>query len=398
MAKRQERFTRRDFLRVVGAAGTAPLLAPGRVLAAQPVIPKRPFGRSGIDVSILSLGGMFDVPGNQLLLRQALDLGISYWDTADCYEGGNSEKGFGKFFKRFPEDRKKVFLVTKADFREPDQMSRLLKRSLERLNTDYIDLFLAHNIDAIQEVDRTATRTWVEKRKSEGKIKLFGFSTHRNVVESLTPAANLGWIDGVMLAYNYRVMNTAATKTAVDACHKAGIGLTAMKFRGYGPVPADTGAGQKLVERFRKKGFTEDQAKLKAVWENPKISSLCALMKNFSTMTSFVDAARGPARLSDGDRKALERHARETHRGFCAGCSRNCEPALNDEVPVADVMRFLMYHHGYGETERAKDLFRDLQPAVRERLPHLDYSDAESRCPHHLPIARLLSEACRILA
>jgi len=81
------------------------------------LVPTRPFGKSKINVSILSLGGMFDIPGNQLLLKQALKWGVNYWDTADCYGWGRSEKGIGKYFKKYPQDRKKVFLVTKSDDR-----------------------------------------------------------------------------------------------------------------------------------------------------------------------------------------------------------------------------------------------------------------------------------------
>ena len=48
------------------------------------------------------------------MLRQAVKWGVTYWDTANSYEGGNSEMGIGKYFEKFPEDRKKIFLVTKS--------------------------------------------------------------------------------------------------------------------------------------------------------------------------------------------------------------------------------------------------------------------------------------------
>ncbi|MBL6974611.1 MAG: aldo/keto reductase [Deltaproteobacteria bacterium] len=399
MSDQELRISRREFLRVAGVAGAVPLFAAGKALAADAVtIPTRPFGRSGVRVPILSLGGMFDVPGNQLLLRQALKMGVSYWDTADCYEGGLSESGFGRFFKKYPDDRKKVFLVSKADERDPAGMTRLLERSLERLKTDYIDLYLAHNIGDIDEVNLVATRQWAEKMKAEGRIRLFGFSTHRNVARTVRPAADLDWIDGIMLAYNYRTMNTPDLKAAVGTCHGAGIGLTAMKFRGFGPIPGRALTGKKLVEGFRKKGFTEDQAKLKAVWENPKISTMCALMKNMSTLKSFVAAARDRQKLSADDRGVLDAHARETRGGYCAGCANICEAAVDGNVPVSDVMRYLMYHHGYGETEKARGLFHAMDAATRRHMTGLDYGEAERRCPHGLPIARLMHEAVRVLA
>ena len=55
---------------------------------------------------MLSLGGMFDIPSNQLLLKAALDWGVTYWDTADCYGGGKSETGIGQYFDRNPGARR----------------------------------------------------------------------------------------------------------------------------------------------------------------------------------------------------------------------------------------------------------------------------------------------------
>ena len=74
---------------------------------------------------------MFDIPSNQLLLKQALKWGVTYWDTADCYEGGNSENGIGQFLKKYPETRQKIFLVTKSDKHDPKGLSELLDRSLK---------------------------------------------------------------------------------------------------------------------------------------------------------------------------------------------------------------------------------------------------------------------------
>ena len=51
---------------------------------------------------------MFDTGANQLLLKQAVKWGVTYWDTADCYSWGKSEKGIGKYFSRYPEDRQKA--------------------------------------------------------------------------------------------------------------------------------------------------------------------------------------------------------------------------------------------------------------------------------------------------
>ena len=107
------RCSRRQFLKTTGAAGLGLLAssAAADFLSAQepPLVPTRPFGKTGVNVAILSMGGMFDIPNNQLMLRQAVKWGVTYWDTANSYEGGNSELGIGKYFAKYPEDRKRFF-------------------------------------------------------------------------------------------------------------------------------------------------------------------------------------------------------------------------------------------------------------------------------------------------
>ena len=96
MIVRNKSLSRRDFFKTVGITGAGSLLAPTMNLAAaagtKSQVPQRPFGQSGINVSILSLGGMFNIKSNQIMIKQALRWGVTYWDTADCYQGG-SEKG-----------------------------------------------------------------------------------------------------------------------------------------------------------------------------------------------------------------------------------------------------------------------------------------------------------------
>ncbi len=361
------------------------------------VVPTRPFGKTGVNVSCLSLGGAFDISSNQILMHQALQWGVTYWDTADSYEGGNSEKGIGAFFTRNPEARKKVFLVTKSDSWDPDGMTKLLNRSLERMNTTFIDLYFVQGISSVRGMGGEM-KTWVEKAKASSKIKFFGFSTHSNMEECLLGAAKLGWIDGIMMTYNYRLMNSDTMKRALDACTAAGIGLTAMKTQGSWSVRSDSEAELRLTQRFVQRGFTDRQAKLKAVWENPKIASICSQMPNLTILMANVAAAVDKTSLSAEEKSLLERYACETASGYCAGCTRICQTALAASVPVGDVMRYLMYYHDYGDRDRARALFAELPAETRSRLCQVDYSSAEERCPQKISIGRLMREAGRILA
>ncbi|MGD8513090.1 MAG: aldo/keto reductase [Deltaproteobacteria bacterium] len=408
MTKEGKYLSRREWLKGAGAAGLGSVLLSTGITArassekptesSKPrVVPTRPFGKTGVRVSCLALGGMFDIPSNQLMLKQALKWGVTYWDTADCYGGGKSEKGIGKFFSGYPEVRKKVFLVTKSDARDPKGMTRLLNRSLERMKTDYIDLYFIHGLSDIGEVN-AETRRWVEQAKTQGKIKFFGFSTHKNMEKCMQEAAKLGWIDGIMTSYNFRLMHTKEMRAAVDACVQAGIGLTAMKTQGGGPVYAESETELELAGRFLKQGFTDKQAKLLAVWEDPHMASLCSQMPNLTILMSNVDAACRQQTLSAGDKKLLEQYAFETTGTYCAGCAHICEPALEGKVPISDVMRYLMYHHHYAENDQARALLAELPREICHRLSSLDFTAAERRCPHGLKIGKLMREAARVLA
>lgn len=395
MPKKETRWSRRNFLKTTAVAGLGNIIAPMAGLANSAdkasVVPTRSFGKTGANVSILSLGGMFNIASNQLLMEQALDWGVTYWDTADCYQKG-SEKGIGKFFRRQPDAREKIFLVSKSDARDPDGMTQLLNQSLDRMKTDYIDLYFVHAVSRIRELD-SRTKAWAEEAKAAGKIRFFGFSTHRNMEECLLEAARLGWIDGIMMTYNYRLMHSADMRRAVDACVNAGIGLTAMKTMGGGQVRTNSETELELAGRFLKKGFTDAQAKLKAVWQNPNIASICSQMPNMTILMSNVAAALDKTQLSARDTSLLRRYAKETRSTYCTGCTSICESCIEGEAPIGDVMRYLMYCNSYHDYALAADGFNEIPEKIRKHLTDLDYSKAEAECPQGLPIAKLMQEA-----
>ena len=396
MKKNVPGWTRRAFLKAACAAGAGSIMTvnnfPARASDEALAVPTRPFGKTAVEVPILGFGTSLQGAFSELLLKQAVKWNVTYWDTASSYMGGNSEKAIGKYLAKYPEDRKKIFLVTKSSAWTTDGMTTDLNSSLNRMNTDYIDLFFAHGIYRIGEIDN-ATRAWAEKTKRQGRIRLFGFSTHSNMEKCLLAGAKLGWIDGIMLAYNYRLMHTDDMRRAIDACVEAGIGLTAMKTQGGGQVRSDSETELKLAGRFLQKGFTDAQAKLKAVWQNPQIASICSEMPNMTILMSNVAAAANKISLSDQDMQLLWKFAHETRSGYCAGCTDICEPAMAAEVPIGDVMRYLMYCNSYDNYALAADGFSKIPQKIRKQIARLDYSAAESRCPYGLPIARLMREA-----
>jgi predicted aldo/keto reductase-like oxidoreductase len=401
---KENHVSRRDFVKTLGVVGVGSMVGTGHALAqtnasqlatpstpvSQPAkVPTRPFGRTGAQVSMLGLGGMFDIASNQLVLKQALDWGVTYWDTAASY---NTEAGIGMYLEKNPQARKDIFLVTKYDGGE---MTEAVNQSLEKLKTDYIDLYLLHGGNG---GFSTETKAWAEKMKAAKKIRFFGFSTHGNMENDLQGAAKAGWIDGIMLSYNFRLMQTDAMKAAVEAATKAGIGLTAMKTQSEGQIGTDSEAALKMGGYFIQRGFSQQQAKLKAIWENPQIAAICSQMPNVTVLHSNIAAALDKTTLTTADHAALQEYAAATRSGYCAGCTRICGAALNYQVPVGDVMRALMYHRSYGDHELARTVFGQLPETVRRGLAGFDYTAAEQACPHGLPIARFMREADELFA
>ena len=396
---------RRDFFKqaaamgfgatVAGSSFWRPRQASAQITIPKEPMPRRPFGRSGILVSTLSLGGMFDILNNQLMLAKALDWGINYWDTAEGYGQGRSEDGIGRWFSRNPHTRKQVFLVTKLSTRRGGDFTGRLEESLKRLHTDYVDLFFVHGIRDISEME-SSLKSWAETMKKAGKIRLFGFSTHSNMEECLEGAAKLPWIDGIMFTYNYRLMHEPRMKAAVEACYRAGIGLTAMKTQGGGPVKSDSESEIAMAGRFMQKGYSDNQAKLMAVWQDKRIACICSQMPNLTIMATNAAAAVEQTRLSKSDRALLAQYAKETSGDYCAGCERLCSEVLFERVEISDVMRCLMYFHSYQDLGLARSTFHALPVQTRELLTQVDFSEAERSCPRNLQIGRLMREAATL--
>ncbi len=406
MKKENNKINRRNFLKTAGAAGIGSVFATVSTEAAEstgksekpkfPQVPLRKFGKTGVKVPCLGLGTIFNLIENQIILKASLKWGINYWDTAHGYVGGNSEIGIGKFFEKNPEMRKKVFLVTKASgAKSIEDVENRLQISLRRMKTDYIDLFYGvHVLNNISQL-KEELKPWAEKAKKRGVIKYFGFSTHKNMAENLVAASKLGWVDAILTTYNFRVMQDEKLQAAVEACHKAGIALTAMKTIGK---KITSEGDKKLTDHFRQKGYTEGQAKIKAVLQNEMISCVIVRMENLARLTEDVAAALDKTKLAKADMEFLTQYANETCTGYCAGCGNICDEALPQMPYIAEIMRYLMYYNSYGDRDEARRLFAQIPHNVRAKLLNTDYQLAESRCPQHLPIAKLVAEAVTKLA
>ncbi len=408
-------MNRREFLKTAAGAGFAAAITSGSVLAAAldpnkpvepnkpsaksetyPQVPTRPLGRANIPVPVLSFGAMFDILENRILLHKTLQWGVNYWDTALSYAGGRSEEGIGQFLAKNPDRRKEIFIVTKASgAKDAASRTKCLQSSLQRMNTNYIDSYYgAHGLsNPAQLTDEL--KQWAADTKAKGLIRYFGFSTHTNMAACLLAASKLDWIDAIMTSYNYRLTQDANLSAAVDACHKAGIALIAMKTQALG---SDTEDEKTINNYFIQKGFTEGQAKIKSVLQDSRICSACVTMKSVATLTSNVAAVLDKTELSQSDLEFMDSYAKQTCSGYCAGCANLCAAAVPQMPYVSDVLRSLMYHRRYGDTRIAKEVFSEVAGLVNGSIGSFDYCPAEKVCPNGISIGSLMRDAEKLLA
>jgi hypothetical protein len=275
---------------------------------------------------------------------------------------------------------------------------------MDRMKTDYVDLYCGiHGLGEIGQLT-DEMKKWVQNAKDKGLIKAFGFSTHRNMAENLTEAVKLGWVDFVMTSYNFRLMQDDEINQAIETCHKAGVGIIAMKTQGHSPgkyIDAnqniESQADKMIIEHFLKSGFDEGQAKIKAVLKNTSVSCACVACKNISILNSNIEAVKEPAKLTVADMSVLKDYAKMTCRGYCIGCGQ-CEKIFPETPYIADTMRFLMYHDSYGEKTRAKQLFSQIPADIKAKMAKIDYRPAEKKCPQNLPINQIINQATKRLS
>lgn len=149
------------------------------------LLPLNELGSTGRKVTMLGVGGfhvgrMSDAEA-QRTIETAIAGGIRFFDAAESYVRGENERKYGKLLT--PKYRDEIFLMTKTKARDGETAQKHLEASLQRMNTDYIDLWLIHQVDSIDDFDALSSRGMLEvfrKAKESGKVRHIGFSGHQN--------------------------------------------------------------------------------------------------------------------------------------------------------------------------------------------------------------------------
>ncbi len=197
-------LSRRQFIQAA-AAGAA--VVPALGAADAPGLPTRPFGKTGMQVSILGFGSgsrflMYDEDRALEALTRALNLGITYIDTAHNYGNGKSEERIGRIL---PEWRDKVTVATKLGARQGDEAKRQIELSLKRLRTDRLDVVHIHALSGPEDLAKAEAPGGVLKALYEARdqkiVRAVGISCHA-APAALKTALERHDFDAVQMALN----------------------------------------------------------------------------------------------------------------------------------------------------------------------------------------------------
>jgi predicted aldo/keto reductase-like oxidoreductase len=358
---------------------------------------RRKLGRTDLELSRVGLGGFHLV---ELLFEDAvrllnlyLDLGGNYIETAESYGHGDSETKVGEVLKT---RREECVVATKSRYRTKEEVLRSIEGSLERLHTDYIDLFFIHELNRYEVLEAIAAPSGalegIERAQEAGKIRYVAFSNHVTP-EVAEKALALYPFDALMVPLNYfdRFNFLGWEERVVPLAVSRGVGVLAMK------VFAD--------------GF---------LWRNPEAAMRYTLSLPVSCLVLGANTEEYLRKdmamveklipMSEKEKEQWFFEAPELGRYVCRQCGKCLPCPQGIDIPKI----FLL--EGQYDRQMKDDLVRDpAEYALRDRLRfwfgNQDYAqeayasvspnalscnrcgECEKRCPYGLAVIRKLAIA-----
>lgn len=308
----------------------------------------RKLGRTGVDVSVLGFGCMrlpmiegedrIDEQEAIRIIREGIDSGINYLDTAFFYHNGESERLVGKAVA--DGYREKAYIATKLPLGEvkcEEDVERIFATQLEKLGVDYVDFYLLHavNNDAWEnKVLKFDVLPKIEKLISERKIKHFGFSFHDDldIFKKIIDAYD--GFEFCQIQFNY-----------IDTDYQAGIeGLEYAASKGLGVIVMEPLLGGKLaaphesVAECLGNSRTPVEWALDFVWNRPEVSMLLSGMGSEKMVTENIGyACKAESGMLGADDLQTLRDAKavfdELTAVNCTGCEYCMPCPFGVEIP-----------------------------------------------------------------
>ena len=363
----------------------------------------RTFGRTGKNVSALGFGAMrlptkenesdIDVPAAVEMIRYAIDHGVNYIDTAYPYHGGNSEVVVGKALGG--GYREKVFVATKSpiwEVEKTEDFDRILNEQLSRLQTDHIDFYLLHCMQARfwQKMQDLHVFEWADRARGDGRIGELGFSFHdsfdvfRQVVDGY---------DWSFCQIQYNLVNEDVQAGTAGLKYAAGKGLAVVVMEPlFGgtlanpPVPVD--------EIWKTSGQQPADVALRWVWDHPEVSVALSGMTTLEQVKQNLESVKrsGANQLTEEER-ALVTQVQLKYRelspipctkcGYCMPCPNGVNIPLNFELFNSATL-----FKGSSKL-LCRNLYLGLPESERAAACELCGS-CEERCPQHIEIGKLM--------
>jgi predicted aldo/keto reductase-like oxidoreductase len=170
------------------------------------IILRRPLGKTGGESTILGLGGegilrTFGQEAEAIsLINRAIDLGVTYFETARAYSGSESYYGMA-----LGERRNEVFLASKSHERTAEGAEKHLETTLKNLRTSHLDLWMIHDVRTPKDLEQIfgpgGALQAFQKAKKSGLVRFLGISGHRNPT-ILSRALDLFSFDAVLMPVN----------------------------------------------------------------------------------------------------------------------------------------------------------------------------------------------------
>jgi aryl-alcohol dehydrogenase-like predicted oxidoreductase len=298
--------SRRQFLEVAGAGA----ISGGVLMADQSTpntgaIPRRSLGKTGLQVSILGLGGFHLGSAQSLddarkIVDAAIDAGINFFDNAWDYHNGQSEEWLGAALKG---KRDRVILMTKVCTHGRDKAvgMRMLEESLKRLQTDHLDVWQIHEVIYDDDPDLIFRPDGViealTQAKQQGKVRFVGFTGHKDPAIHLQMLAHNFPFDTVQMPLNcFDASFRSFERNVLPEANRRGIAPLGMKSMG--------GSG----EMIRHGAVTAAEA-LRYAMSLPVASTISG-MESMGVLRQNLEIARGFQPMGAADMQKLRDRCR----------------------------------------------------------------------------------------